>query len=84
MSYLNSLDINGEIYYLGNLTDGENIVSLPRLSGDDTFALVGDIIDNLNSNYSSKPLSANQGRVLAEMIAELRNYIDEKLAELNS
>ena len=46
MPYINTIDINGVVYTLENLTDGNNIVTLPELSRDDIFVLRGNIVDN--------------------------------------
>ena len=75
MPYINTIDINGEIYNLGNLTDGEYVVDLPSLQQDDVFVVQGDIINNLTSNQGNKPLSANQGRVINGKIADLGTQI---------
>lgn len=75
MHYINTIDINGEIYNLGNLTDGDYVVDLPSLQQDDVFVVQGDIINNLTSNQGNKPLSANQGRVINGRIADLGTQI---------
>lgn len=75
MPYINTIDINGKIYNLGNLTDGEYIVDLPSLQQDDVFVVQGDIINDLTSNQGNKPLSANQGRVINGKIADLGTQI---------
>lgn len=76
MPYINTVDINGITYYFENLTDGTHVVSLPFLSKDDTFVLQGDIVDNLTSSRSNKPLSANQGRVLKSDISNLNTAVN--------
>lgn len=68
MPYINTIDINGEVYHVANLTDGEHVVNLPLLNNDDTFLLRGDVIDGLTSALVGKPLSANQGKILNEKI----------------
>lgn len=68
MPYINTIDINGEVYHVANLTDGEHVVNLPLLNNDDTFLLRGDVIDGLTSTLVGKPLSANQGKILNEKI----------------
>ena len=68
MPYINTIDINGEVYHVANLTDGEHVVDLPLLNNDDTFLLRGDVIDGLTSTLVGKPLSANQGKILNEKI----------------
>ena len=75
MPYINTIDINGTIYNLENLTDGNHVVDLPALQEDDTFVLQGDVVDNLTSRYSNKPLSAQQGFVLKNKDDELDNKI---------
>lgn len=75
MPYINTIDINGTIYNLENLTDGNHVVDLPALQKDDTFVLQGDVVDNLTSRYSNKPLSAQQGFVLKNKDDELDNKI---------
>lgn len=75
MPYINTIDINGTIYNLENLTDGNHVVDLPALREDDTFVLQGDVVDNLTSRYSNKPLSAQQGFVLKNKDDELDNKI---------
>lgn len=54
---------------------------------------ISDIIDNLNSTLTNKPLSANQGRVLKELIDAIVNgtttvankgYVDSKIEEVNN
>lgn len=76
MPYINTVDINGITYYFENLTDGTHVVGLPFLSKDDTFVLQGDIVDNLTSSRSNKPLSANQGRVLKSDISNLNTAVN--------
>lgn len=77
MPYINTIDINGEVYNLGNLTDGYYTVDLPTLEKDDVFVLQGNVVNNLTSSQQNKPLSANQGRVLNEKInAEVQNSIN--------
>lgn len=76
MPYINTVDINGITYYFENLTDGTHVVGLPFLSKDDTFVLQGDIVDNLTSSRSNKPLSANQGRVLKSDISKLNTAVN--------
>lgn len=76
MPYINTVDINGITYYFENLTDGAHVVGLPFLSKDDTFVLQGDIVDNLTSSRSNKPLSANQGRVLKSDISNLNTAVN--------
>ena len=74
MPYINTIDINGEVYNLGNLTDGYYTVDLPTLGKDDVFILQGDVVDNLVGSQQNKPLSANQGRVLNTKInTEVQN-----------
>lgn len=69
MSYINTIDINGEIYNLGNLTDGYHTVDLPKaLTKNDIFILQGDVVDNLEDTAHNKPLSAYQGNKLNEKI----------------
>lgn len=75
MPYINTIDINGTIYNLENLTDGNHVVDLPALQKDDTFVLQGDVVDNLTGRYSNKPLSAQQGFVLKSKDDELDNKI---------
>lgn len=75
MPYINTVDINGTIYNLENLTDGNHVVDLPVLQKDDTFVLQGDVVDNLTGRYANKPLSAQQGFVLKSKDDELDNKI---------
>ena len=75
MPYINTVDINGTIYNLENLTDGNHVVDLPALQKDDTFVLQGGVVDNLTGRYSNKPLSAQQGFVLKSKDDELDNKI---------
>lgn len=72
MPYINTIDINGTTYHLKNLTDGDYVVDLPELNKNDIFVLRGDVVDNLSSYQSNKPLSANQGRALDNKIRQLR------------
>lgn len=72
MPYINTIDINGTTYNLENLTDGNYVVDLPELNKNDIFVLRGDVVDNLSSYQSNKPLSANQGRALDNKIRQLR------------
>ena len=74
MPYINTIDINGVIYTLENLTDGNNIVTLPELSKDDIFVLQGNIVNNTSSTSTTQPLSAKQGKVLRDDLnAEIAN-----------
>ena len=77
MSYINTIDINGEVYNLGNLTDGDHVVDLPALSNDDIFLLRGDVVNNLTSSQSNKPLSANQGRIIDNKITDLTGNLSD-------
>ena len=54
---------------------------------------ISDIIDNLTSTLTNKPLSANQGRILKELIDAIVNgtttvankgYVDSKIEEVNN
>lgn len=54
---------------------------------------ISDIIDNLTSTLTNKPLSANQGRILKELIDAIVNgtttvatkgYVDSKIGDINS
>ena len=48
MSYINTIDINGVVYNLGSLTDGNHEVNLPQnLKNNDVFLLQGDVVSNL-------------------------------------
>lgn len=74
MPYINTVDINGEIYNLGNLNNGYYTVDLPKsLKKNDVFILQGDVVDTLEYEDikdvpHNKPLSAYQGRILNEKI----------------
>lgn len=72
MPYINTIDINGEIYNVGNLTDGTHVVNLPTLTQSGTFLLQEDVINNLTSTNDKAPLSASQGRVLDGKISALK------------
>ena len=80
MPYINTIDINGVIYTLENLTDGNNIVTLPELSGDDIFVLRGNIVDNTSSTSTIQPLSARQGKLLRD---DLKSEIDNRIADVS-
>ena len=74
MPFINTIDINGEVYNLGNLSDGYHIVDLPKsLKRNDIFILQGDVVDSLNDTLEymphNKPLSAYQGKKLDEKIS---------------
>ena len=78
MPYINTIDINGVIYTLENLTDGNNIVTLPELSRDDVFVLRGNIVDNTSSTSTIQPLSARQGKLLRDdLSSEIQNRIND-------
>ena len=78
MPYINTIDINGVVYTLENLTDGNNIVTLPELNKDDIFVLQGNIVDNTSSTSTSQPLSARQGKLLRDSLnAEIQNRIND-------
>lgn len=78
MPYINTIDINGVVYTLENLTDGNNIVTLPELSRDDIFVLRGNIVDNTSSTSAIQPLSARQGKLLRDDLnAEIQNRIND-------
>lgn len=81
MPFINTIDINGEIYNLGNLTDGYYTVNLPKtLRKNDVFILQGDVVDSLDKEgdeLHNKPLSAYQGKALDKKIsAESQNSTD--------
>jgi hypothetical protein len=78
MPYINTIDINGVVYNLENLTDGNNIVTLPELSRDDIFVLRGNIVDNTSSTSTIQPLSARQGKLLRDDLnTEIQNRIND-------
>ena len=78
MPYINTIDINGVVYTLENLTDGNNIVTLPELSRDDIFVLRGNIVDNTSSTSTIQPLSARQGKLLHDDLnSEIQNRIND-------
>lgn len=78
MPYINTIDINGVVYTLENLTDGNNIVTLPELSKDDVFVLRGNIVDNTSSTSAIQPLSARQGKLLRDDLnSEIQNRIND-------
>lgn len=91
MPYINTIDINGTTYHLKNLTDGDYVVDLPELNKNDIFVLRGDVVDNLSSSQSNKPLSANQGRALNgkntdlnNRVNNLKNQLENKDSELDN
>lgn len=84
MPYINTIDINGTTYHLKNLTDGDYVVDLPELNKNDIFVLRGDVVDNLSSYQSNKPLSANQGRALNGKIDNFKSHLDVKDSELGN
>ena len=84
MPYINTIDINGTTYHLKNLTDGDYVVDLPELNKNDIFVLRGDVVDNLSSYQSNKPLSANQGRALNGKIDNFKSQSDVKNSELGN
>ena len=74
MPFINTIDINGEVYNLGNLSDGYHIVDLPKsLKRNDIFILQGDVVDSLNDTLEdmphNKPLSSYQCQTLDEKIS---------------
>lgn len=72
MSYINTIDINGVVYNLGSLTDGNHEVNLPQnLKNNDVFLLQGDVVSNLVTQ-SNMPLAASQGKALNDKISELK------------
>ena len=84
MPYINTIDINGTTYHLKNLTDGDYVIDLPELNKNDIFVLRGDVVDNLSSYQSNKPLSANQGRALNGKIDNFKSQLDVKDSELGN
>lgn len=84
MAYINTIDINGEVYNIGNLTDGEHVVDLPELTEDSVFLLQSDIINTLTSSNQNKPLSANQGKVLNDKIEQMAKESDAQGTELTN
>lgn len=81
MPFINTVDINGEIYNLGNLTDGYYTVDLPKtLRKNDVFILQGDVVDSLDKDgdeLHNKPLSAYQGKYLnAKIDVEIQSSAD--------
>lgn len=84
MPYINTIDINGTTYHLKNLTDGDYVVDLPELNKNDIFVLRGDVVDNLSSYQSNKPLSANQGRALNGKNTDLNNRVNNLKEQLDN
>lgn len=69
MSHITIIAINGEIYNLGNLTDGDHTIDLSKvLTKNGIFILQGDVADNLEDTEHNKLLSANQSKKLDEKI----------------
>lgn len=77
MPYINTIDINGTTYHLKNLTDGDYVVDLPDLNKSDIFLVRGDVVNNLNSYQTNKPLASNQGRILNENLTTLKNTVSQ-------
>lgn len=69
MSHITIIAINGEIYNLGNLTDGDHTIDLSKvLTKNGIVILQGDVADNLEDTEHNKLLSANQNKKLDEKI----------------
>ena len=89
MPFINTIDINGEIYNLGNLSDGYHIVDLPKsLKRNDIFILQGDVVDSLNDKLEdmphNKPLSAYQGKTLDEKISAVYESLLARIEALEA
>ena len=87
MPFINTIDINGEVYNLGNLSDGYHIVDLPKsLKRNDIFILQGDVVDSLNGTLEdmphNKPLSAYQGKTLDEKISAESQSSTDRVATI--
>lgn len=76
--YINFLDYDSSTDKLEKYTVESGIIS--RLVDLENNAILeADIVDNLTSNDSTKPLSAKQGKVLNEMIVGSEGYIPQVL-----
>lgn len=89
MPFINTIDINGEVYNLGNLSDGYHIVDLPKsLKRNDIFILQGDVVDSLNDTLEdmphNKPLSAYQGKTLDEKISAVYESLLARIEALET
>ena len=89
MPFINTIDINGEVYNLGNLSDGYHIVDLPKsLKRNDIFILQGDVVDSLNDALEdmphNKPLSAYQGKTLDEKISTVYESLLARIEALEA
>lgn len=56
--------------YIGNSSDNPVLVSANQFVQSGNFVEVSDIVDNLSSTDTDKPLSANQGKTLNDSKAE--------------
>lgn len=83
MPYINTIDVNGKIYTVGNLSNGYYTVDLPELKKNDIFILQGNVVDNLESSQPNKPLSAHQGKVLNEKIDTESQKLQDEDSEIN-
>lgn len=68
----------------GNSNDKDNVRAImvkgeKGEKGDNGEITYSDVVDNLTSTETQKPLSANQGKVLKDLIDANKDEIDEKL-----
>ena len=83
MPYINTIDVNGTIYNLGNLTNGTYMVDLPEdLRKNDILVLQGDIVDSIDNDNPphNKPLSAYQGKLLNDKINVLSDNLNSEIS----
>lgn len=83
MPYINTIDVNGTIYNLGNLTNGTYMVDLPEdLRKNDILVLQGDIVDSVDNDNPphNKPLSAYQGKSLNDKINTLSDNLNSEIS----
>lgn len=86
MSHITIIAINGEIYNLGNLTDGDHTIDLSKvLTKNGIFILQGDVADSLEDTEHNKLLSANQSKKLDEKIdTEIQRAKDAESALISN
>lgn len=72
-NFIETSNINGLVRNDGTIDTTKYLINHQDISGKINYT---DIIDNLTTNDGGKPLSAKQGKMLADMIGEIQAYVN--------
>ena len=73
LNFIGKSNIKGLLKNDGTVDTSTYLTEHQDISGKVNYT---DIVDNLTTNDSEKPLSAKQGKALAEMIGDIQTYVN--------